>query len=44
MKTLPCPPERWSRFSALLDQAMALPASQRSAWLDCLGSADTDLR
>lgn len=44
MKTLPCPPERWSRFSALLDQAMALPASQRSAWLDRLGSADTDLR
>ncbi|MDI4631425.1 protein kinase [Pelomonas sp. V22] len=43
MKTLPCPPQRWSRFSELLDQAMALPASQRSGWLDTLGSADADL-
>ena len=37
------PPERWSRFSALLDEALALPAGQRAAWLAAIGGDDAEL-
>lgn len=38
MATLPCPPELWPEFSALLDQALDLNESQRRRWLAGLGS------
>ncbi len=40
---LPCAPARWPRFSALLDDALALPPGQRATWLAALPAADADL-
>lgn len=40
---LPCAAARWPRFSALLDEALALPAGDRAAWLAALPAADLDL-
>jgi serine/threonine protein kinase/tetratricopeptide (TPR) repeat protein len=37
MAKLPCPPELWPAFSALLDEALYLPESERSQWLASLG-------
>ena len=37
MTNLPCPPELWPAFSALLDQALEIPAADRSQWLASLG-------
>ena len=36
MSSLPCPPERWARFSELLDSAMDLPEPMRANWLEAL--------
>ena len=44
MTPLPCPPERWPAFSRRLDEAMALPAGERGAWLAALPVDDADLR
>ena len=41
---LPCPPEHWPRFSARLDEMLALPEAERSAWLAALPAGDADLR
>ena len=41
---LPCPPDQWPRFSARLDELLALPDAERSAWLAALPAADADLR
>ena len=41
---LPCPPDQWPRFSARLDELMALPETDRAAWLAALSDADADLR
>ena len=38
MTALPCPPELWPAFSALLDTALALPESEREPWLRTLGA------
>jgi serine/threonine-protein kinase len=38
MAKLPCPPELWTEFSALLDEALDLPESSRPVWLAGLGS------
>jgi eukaryotic-like serine/threonine-protein kinase len=38
MAKLPCPPELWPEFSALLDQALELPESERPLWLASLGT------
>jgi serine/threonine-protein kinase len=37
MSKLPCPPELWSAFSALLDVALDMPEAEREAWLASLG-------
>jgi tetratricopeptide (TPR) repeat protein/tRNA A-37 threonylcarbamoyl transferase component Bud32 len=37
MTTLPCPPELWPAFSALLDTALDLPETDRATWLAALG-------
>ena len=37
MAKLPCPPELWPEFSALLDQALELADNERAAWLSALG-------
>ena len=42
--SLPCPPDRWPRFSELLDALMALPDAERDAWLAALPELDADLR
>jgi tetratricopeptide (TPR) repeat protein len=42
MKSLPCPPSDWPRFSVLLDHCLELAPSAREAWLD--GLADDDKR
>ncbi len=34
----------WARLSPLLDQALALPATERAAWLDGLPASAADLR
>jgi hypothetical protein len=39
MMELPCPPELWSDFSRLLDEALALPANERERWLTELPTA-----
>ena len=44
MTDLPCPPQHWSRFSALLDQAMDLAEAEREAWLRALHGDDEALR
>ena len=41
---LPCPPEMWPRFSALLDELLALPLGERSAWLAALPATQAELR
>ena len=41
---LPCPPAQWPRFSARLDEMLALPDGERAAWLAALPPADADLR
>ncbi|MEQ1684596.1 MAG: protein kinase [Burkholderiaceae bacterium] len=43
MTPLPCPPEHWRRFSELLDDAMALAASERAGWLAALSGSDAEL-
>ncbi|WP_293389548.1 serine/threonine-protein kinase [Nevskia sp.] len=44
MKALPCPPELWPRFSALLDTALELDTAARRAWLDTLPADDAALQ
>ena len=44
MKALPCPPELWPRFSALLDTALELDVAARRAWLDTLPADDAALQ
>jgi serine/threonine-protein kinase len=44
MGSLPCPQAQWTRFSALLDEAMDLPAEARAAWLADLSGEDLSLR
>lgn len=41
---LPCPPDAWPRFSARLDEMLALPEGEREAWLARLPATDADLR
>ena len=41
---LPCPPDQWPRFSARLDEMLALPEAARAGWLAALPAADADLR
>jgi serine/threonine-protein kinase len=43
MMELPCPPELWSDFSRLLDEALALPAAERERWLAELPTAQNAL-
>jgi serine/threonine protein kinase/tetratricopeptide (TPR) repeat protein len=38
LQPLPCPPELWAEFSALLDEALELPESERTAWLTALST------
>ncbi len=40
---LPCPPDAWPRFSARLDEMLALPEGEREAWLAGLPPTDADL-
>jgi serine/threonine protein kinase len=44
MAKLPCPPELWPEFSALLDQALELADNERSAWLSALGAEHDAVR
>jgi serine/threonine-protein kinase len=44
MAKLPCPPELWPVFSALLDQAIDIPETARALWLESLDAAHADLR
>ena len=44
MAKLPCPPELWPAFSALLDEALELPESDRRTWLEGLGSEHAAVR
>jgi serine/threonine-protein kinase len=44
MAKLPCPPELWQAFSSLLDQALDLPAGDRSLWLAGLGTEHADVQ
>jgi eukaryotic-like serine/threonine-protein kinase len=44
MSKLPCPPELWPAFSALLDEALALAESERPTWLASLGSEHAAVR
>lgn len=44
MKSLPCPPSDWPRFSALLDHCLELAPSARKAWLDALADDDKRFR
>jgi tetratricopeptide (TPR) repeat protein len=44
MKSLPCPPSDWPRFSALLDQCLELAPSAREAWLNALADDDKRFR
>jgi eukaryotic-like serine/threonine-protein kinase len=41
MAKLPCPPELWPEFSALLDRALELAENERASWLSAL-SAEHD--
>jgi serine/threonine-protein kinase len=41
---LPCPPEHWARFSALLDTALAMDAAARPGWLGTLPASDLPVR
>jgi len=44
MAKLPCPPELWPSFSALLDEALEIPESARIQWLSLLGTEHADVR
>ena len=44
MPPLPCPPEHWATFSALLDEALDLPPAARGAWLAVLPAEQAHLR
>jgi len=44
MTRLPCAPEHWTEFSALLDAALDLPAAERAAWLQGLPPESAHLR
>jgi serine/threonine-protein kinase len=44
MSRLPCPPQHWSRFSALLDEVLDLQESERTAWLRGLAGEDVQIR
>jgi len=44
MAKLPCPPELWPEFSALLDQALELADHERAAWLSALGAEHDAVR
>jgi len=44
MAKLPCPPELWPAFSALLDEALDLPESGRIQWLAALGVEHAQVR
>jgi hypothetical protein len=44
MTTLPCPPQLWPRFSALLDEVLDLPERDHAGWLSGLDEADAPLR
>jgi len=44
MAKLPCPPELWPAFSALLDQAMDVPDGERPGWLASLGAEHAAVR
>ena len=41
---LPCPPALWPRFSARLDEMLALPEPEQAPWLAALPKADAELR
>jgi hypothetical protein len=43
MSRLPCAPDVWSRFSALLDGAMDMPPSEHASWLERLSGEDAGL-
>jgi tetratricopeptide (TPR) repeat protein len=44
MANLPCPPELWPAFSALLDQALDIPETSRLQWLASLGAEHAEVR
>lgn len=44
MAKLPCPPDLWPAFSALLDQALELPEQDRQSWLGSLGTEHAAVR
>jgi len=44
MAKLPCPPELWGAFSALLDEALALDVTDRPRWLAKLGAQHAAVR
>jgi serine/threonine-protein kinase len=44
MAKLPCPPELWPAFSALLDEALDIPETGRSQWLASLGAEHAEVR
>jgi tetratricopeptide (TPR) repeat protein len=44
MANLPCPPELWPAFSALLDQALDIPEASRVQWLASLSAEHADVR
>ncbi|MBL8307742.1 MAG: serine/threonine protein kinase [Rubrivivax sp.] len=43
-KALPCPPQHWREFSALLDEALALPPEARAGWLAALPASQAPMR
>jgi hypothetical protein len=44
MIELPCPPELWPEFSALLDAALDLPPEERMGWLQTLAPQHEQMR
>jgi hypothetical protein len=44
MANLPCPPELWPAFSALLDEALDIPETSRAQWLASLGTEHAEVR
>ena len=44
MAKLPCPPELWPAFSALLDEALDVPEAGRNHWLASLGAEHAEVR
>jgi len=41
---LPCPPELWSEFSTLLDEALEHPPPERLAWVETLGDRHAEVK